>query len=478
MLSTFSTTLAKAAADVSERVAGEIEEFKNEAARREEWEAESVRLRRLADAQPAHEAVATSPLASPLLSFAHKVGSAAQQRVAAEWEDFASEKARCCGSREWDGSGTTPACYAAATATRGEPSRAPRAVPGSVGDAARARREAEEFAAKLEIAAAETEPPDLEAEPAAVATAATTPAGTPAAAPATAEASSCPDAARPADATDAVPPALAASDGAAEEWGGSVEAAAAAAAAAAAGGGGGGGSGDSGDGSRRQVEGLAQQVEALSTALAKAELSSRQRAAASRRQLEAETERARAAEAEVVARMQLVSEAMAAEEQAREAASCARKDLRAVQRQASARIKALCARGQALEEELAQLSEEGEMTRSRMASLQQALAVLQREQEAGARHASETAAKEQYLRTLVIRYLELEEEHEALFPALATCLQLTPEEVSRIHLAQHMHSHRNSLWGQAMSAGAKMFEVANEVQREVQIYRTTTPGPR
>ena len=41
-----------------------------------------------------------------------------------------------------------------------------------------------------------------------------------------------------------------------------------------------------------------------------------------------------------------------------------------------------------------------------------------------------------------------------------------------------MHSHRNSLWGQAMSAGAKMFEVANEVQREVQIYRTTTPGPR
>ena len=149
-----------------------------------------------------------------------------------------------------------------------------------------------------------------------------------------------------------------------------------------------------------------------------------------------------------------------------------------VQRQASARIKALCARGQALEEELAQLSEEGEMTRSRMASLQQALAVLQREQEAGARHASETAAKEQYLRTLVIRYLELEEEHEALFPALATCLQLTPEEVSRIHLAQHMHSHRNSLWGQAMSAGAKMFEVANEVQREVQIYRTTTPGPR
>ena len=33
MLSTFSTTLAKAAADVSERVAGEIEEFKNEAAR-------------------------------------------------------------------------------------------------------------------------------------------------------------------------------------------------------------------------------------------------------------------------------------------------------------------------------------------------------------------------------------------------------------------------------------------------------------
>ena len=40
MLSTFSTTLAKAAADVSERVAGEIEEFKNEAARREEWEAE------------------------------------------------------------------------------------------------------------------------------------------------------------------------------------------------------------------------------------------------------------------------------------------------------------------------------------------------------------------------------------------------------------------------------------------------------
>ena len=163
--------------------------------------------------QPAHEA------------WPRRRSRARARRGAAEWEDFASERRRAvAGAGSWHD-----------TSVRGAAERAQSRLRGRCG-----------FAAKLEIAAAETEPPDLEAEPAAVATAATTPAVTPAAAPATAEASSCPDAAHPADATDAVPPALAASDGAAEEWGGSVEAAAAAAAAAAAGGGGGGGAGTRG----------------------------------------------------------------------------------------------------------------------------------------------------------------------------------------------------------------------------------------
>ena len=97
------------------------------------------------------------------------------------------------------------------------------------------------------------------------------------------------------------------------------------------GGGGGGGGGrrrrrwerDSGDGSRRQVAGSHSRWRRCQR-LAKAELSSRQRCGITAPARGGDG--TRAAEAEVVARMQLVSEAMAAEEQAREAA-CARKDL-------------------------------------------------------------------------------------------------------------------------------------------------------
>ena len=102
MLSTFSTTLAKAAADVSERVAGEIEEFKNEAARRE-WEAESV-LRRLAmRSRPQAVAIAAREPASR----SRRV--VARRSGASLPSGRTRRRKRVFGSRE-DGSGTTPAC--------------------------------------------------------------------------------------------------------------------------------------------------------------------------------------------------------------------------------------------------------------------------------------------------------------------------------------------------------------------------------
>uniref|UniRef100_A0A7S3BSM7 GRIP domain-containing protein n=1 Tax=Haptolina ericina TaxID=156174 RepID=A0A7S3BSM7_9EUKA len=67
-----------------------------------------------------------------------------------------------------------------------------------------------------------------------------------------------------------------------------------------------------------------------------------------------------------------------------------------------------------------------------------------------------------YMRTLVIRYMELESQHEALFPALATCFKLTESEVRRIQTAQQSYEAENSIWGRTVSAGSFLFGAAAE----------------
>ena len=50
-------------------------------------------------------------------------------------------------------------------------------------------------------------------------------------------------------------------------------------------------------------------------------------------------------------------------------------------------------------------------------------------------------ANSEYVKNLVLKYMELEEEeHEQLFPALATCLQFTEAEVQ--HVAQAREARR------------------------------------
>ena len=84
--------------------------------------------------------------------------------------------------------------------------------------------------------------------------------------------------------------------------------------------------------------------------------------------------------------------------------------------------------------------------------------------------ASSEAAKTQqeytYARALVLRYLELEDQHEALFPALASAFKLTQQEVQRIQRAQQQHASETSLWGRTWSAGSRIVEAARAVASE------------
>ena len=52
--------------------------------------------------------------------------------------------------------------------------------------------------------------------------------------------------------------------------------------------------------------------------------------------------------------------------------------------------------------------------------------------------AQRIAGEHQYARALVLRYLELEDQHEALFPALAAAFKLTQQEVQRMQAAQQL----------------------------------------
>ena len=252
---------------------------------------------------------------------------------------------------------------------------------------------------------------------------------------------------------------------------------------------------------QRQISALEEQVESLATALAKEELNSRQKAEAARRHAEGLEERAEHAEAEVLDRMTLVADAMGAEEVAKSGAASLEEELREVRSKAGSRIKQLCAKDKKLEEEVAALRKEvnesnllAEMNASKESSLQTALGLMRDETEGAgktvkeleARHAQERA----YLRALILRYLEMESQHEArpraptalsppprpsrpehapppplaqaLFPAIATYFKFTEEEVARLALKQEEHAYETSVLGRTLNVGSLLFGVARD----------------
>ena len=183
-------------------------------------------------------------------------------------------------------------------------------------------------------------------------------------------------------------------------------------------------------------------------------------------------ERAEAAEAEVLERMRLVADCVGAEDEARSSAQRLEGELFEVRTSAAGRLKQLIASSRTLEEELLEKREQMEVAEQKMSALQEAVDLLQREgRDASARAAREArsqAQQHEYVRTLVIRYMELESEHAALFPALATCFKLTREEVARIQSAQHAHAQRTSLFGRAWSAGTSIVEAATQAARSTE----------
>jgi hypothetical protein len=72
--------------------------------------------------------------------------------------------------------------------------------------------------------------------------------------------------------------------------------------------------------------------------------------------------------------------------------------------------------------------------------------------------------------------MELESEHEALFPAIATFFRLSREEVNRIRAAQQRHAEASSLWGKTKSVSATLWGAATEVAAEVGKYGATRDG--
>jgi len=218
------------------------------------------------------------------------------------------------------------------------------------------------------------------------------------------------------------------------------------------------------------VANLEQQVEALSVALAKAQLDGRQKAEKHRRTLEALQARVDEAETETLDRMRIVAESVQAETDVRARVTDLEEELAAVRSKAGARMKELIASNKALDDQVAQLTEIEELNRSKIAAMEASLSAADADHNRVARAAQSEAAKQQeelaYARALVLRYLELESQHEALFPAIAAAFRFTQQEVQRIHLAQEQHQQDNSLWGKTRWFGSRIVGVAREVAQE------------
>jgi hypothetical protein len=259
-------------------------------------------------------------------------------------------------------------------------------------------------------------------------------------------------------------------------------AAGAAAAPAPAGRGGSGGSTEEhSEACRGGSAALHAQIESLSASLAKAQLELSSKCELHRREVERLEARCEAAESEMLDRMRMVAEAAQAEQAGAVRAQTAEEQLAEVRQRAGARLKALIASNKSLDEEVARLREVDELNQSKIASLTASLQVV----ETSAREASRTAAadaKQQlaeraYARALVVRYLELEDQHEALFPALASAFRLTQDEVQRIQRSQQQHASASSLWGRTVWAGSRLVEAARVVASEAKASSGSAPPP-
>ena len=100
---------------------------------------------------------------------------------------------------------------------------------------------------------------------------------------------------------------------------------------------------------------------------------------------------------------------------------------------------------------------------SKMQALERSLTVADDTHAQNTRQLSQDYA---YARALVLRYLELEDQHEELFPPLAAAFKLTQSEVQRIVSAQQAHASATSLWGRTRWAGGRLVEAAKVVASE------------
>ena len=215
---------------------------------------------------------------------------------------------------------------------------------------------------------------------------------------------------------------------------------------------------------------LQQQAEALSVALAKSQLDGRQKAEKQRRIIEALEARVAAAEAETIDRMRIVAESVQAETDALTRVTALEEELADVRSKAGARMKELIVGNKALDDEIARLREHDELNRSKISAMEASLSAADADHNRVARAAQSEAAKQQqeflYARALVLRFLELESQREALFPAIAAAFRFTQQEVQRIQIAQEQHQQENTLWSLGTRLGSRLVGAAREVAED------------
>jgi|EP00900_Chrysochromulina_parva_P000054 hypothetical protein len=215
---------------------------------------------------------------------------------------------------------------------------------------------------------------------------------------------------------------------------------------------------------------LQQQAEALSVALAKSQLDARQKAEKQRRIIEALEARVAAAEAETIDRMRLVAESVQAETDALARVTVLEEELADVRSKAGARMKELIASNKALDDEIARLGEHDELNRSKISAMEASLSAADADHNRVARAAQSEATKQQqefaYARALVLRFLELDSQREALFPAIAAAFRFTQQEVQRIQIAQEQHQQENTLWSLGTRLGSRLVGAAREVAED------------
>jgi hypothetical protein len=66
----------------------------------------------------------------------------------------------------------------------------------------------------------------------------------------------------------------------------------------------------------------------------------------------------------------------------------------------------------------------------------------------------------------VLRFLELDSQREALFPAIAAAFRFTQQEVQRIQIAQEQHQQENTLWSLGTRLGSRLVGAAREVAED------------